>query len=135
MSSLVTFDAIDKEWQPMSRGQFEAVLGGAYELYLNRNRAPRIASDLAPKVLDFLHDGWPDRYELPDEIGLDFFQFSDYPREERIEFLRAMEAYYADFQRDHIDPRLSWMRELKELFTPAFQEVLALMREEIAATL
>ena len=45
-----------------------------------------------------------------------------------------MEAYYADFQRDQLDPGLTWMRERKEIFTPAFEEVIALMREELAAT-
>ncbi|MBG0800831.1 hypothetical protein IYW40_04910 [Methylocystis sp. H4A] len=134
MSSLVTFDAIDKEWLPISRGQFEAILGGAYELYLDRNKAPRIAEDLAPQVLGFLYDGWPSKYELPDGKALDFFEFSEYPREERIELFRAMEAYYADFQRDQLDPGLTWMRERKEIFTPAFEEVIALMREELAAT-
>lgn len=134
MSSLVTFDAIDKEWLPISLGQFEAILGGAYELYLDRNEAPRIAEDLAPQVLGFLHDGWPGKYGFPDGKALDFFEFSDHPREERIELLRAMEAYYADFQRDQLDPGLTWMRERKEIFTPAFEEVIALMREELAAT-
>jgi len=38
---------------------------------------------------------------------MDFFEFSDYPREERLELLRAMEAYYADFQRDQLDPGLN----------------------------
>lgn len=134
MSSLVTFDAIDKEWLPISRGQFEAILGGAYELYLDRSKAPRIAEVLWPKVLGFLHDGWPDKHEFPDGKGLDFLEFSDYPREERTELLRAMEAYYADFQRDQLDPGLTWMRERKEIFIPAFEEVIALMHEELAAT-
>lgn len=134
MSSLVTFDAIDKEWQPLSRGQFEAILGGAYELYLDHNRAPRIAKSLTPKVLYFLHDGWPDKYDLPEGEGLDFFEFSDYPGIERMELLRAMEAFYADFQRDQIDPGLSWMRERRTNFNAAFEEVIALMREELAAT-
>ncbi|MGE0195301.1 MAG: hypothetical protein AB7P48_06720 [Methylocystis sp.] len=65
---------------------------------------------------------------------MDFFKFSDYPREERIELLRAIEAYYADFQRDQLDPGVTWMRERKEIFTPAFEEVITLMREELAAT-
>jgi hypothetical protein len=134
MSSLVAFDAIDKEWLPISRGQFEAILGGTYELYLDRSKAPRIARDLAPQVLDSLHDGWPAKYEFPDGKALDFFKFSNYPREERLELLRAMEAYYADFQRDQLDPGLTWMRERKEIFTPAFEEVIGLMREELAAT-
>jgi hypothetical protein len=134
MSSLVTFDAIDKEWLPISRGQFEAILGGAYELYLDREAAPRAARELAPIFLEFQHDYWPDKYPEPDGADMDFFEFSDYPREERIELLRAMEAYYADFQRDQPDPGLNWMRERKEIFTPAFEEVIALMREEIAAT-
>ncbi|RNJ51172.1 hypothetical protein [Methylocystis hirsuta] len=134
MSSLVTFDAIDKEWLPLSRGQFESVLGGAYELYLDHNKAPHIAEDLAPQVLDFLHDGWPGKYEFPDGKALDFFEFSDYPREERIELLRAMEAYYADFQRDRLDPGLNWMRGRRPNFIAAFEEVIALMREELAAT-
>ncbi|NUJ79411.1 hypothetical protein HUN39_05125 [Methylocystis sp. FS] len=134
MSSLVTFDAIDKEWLPISRGQFEAILGGAYELYLDHSKAPRIAEDLAPQVLGFLHDGWPAKYGFPDGKALDFFEFSDHPREERLELLRAMEAYYADFQRNQLDPGLTWMRERKEIFTPAFEEVIALMREELAGT-
>ncbi len=134
MSSLVTFDAIDKEWLPISRGQFEAILGGAYELYLDRSKAPRIAEDLAPQVLGFLYDGWPSKYGFPDGKALDFFKFSYYPREERLELLRAMEAYYADFQRDQLDPGLTWMRERREIFIPAFEEVIALMREELAAT-
>ena len=41
---------------------------------------------------------------------MDFFEFSDYPREERLELLRAMEAYYADFRRDQLGPGLTWMR-------------------------
>ncbi len=85
-------------------------------------------------MLGFLHDGWPDKHEFPDGKGLDFLEFSDYPREERIELLRAMEAYYADFLRDQLDPGLTWMRERTEIFTPAFEEVIGLMREEIAAT-
>ena len=79
MSSLVTFDAIDKEWLPLSRGQFKSVLGGAYELYLDHSKAPGIAKDLWPQVLDFLHDGWPSKYELPNGKALDFFKFSDHP--------------------------------------------------------
>ncbi len=134
MSSLVTFDAIDKEWLPLSRGQFESVLGGAYELYLDHSKAPGIAKDLWPQVLDFLHDGWPSKYELPNGKALDLFEFSAHPRDEQFELLRAMEAYYADFQRDQLDPGLTWMRERKEIFTPAFEEVIALMREELAAT-
>ncbi|RNJ51168.1 hypothetical protein [Methylocystis hirsuta] len=134
MSSLVTFDAIDKEWLPLSRGQFESVLGGAYELYLDHSKAPGIAKVLWPKVLDFLHDSWPDKYEMPDGKGLDFFRFSNYPREERLELLRAMEAYYADFQRDQLGPELNWMRDRRPTFTAAFEEVIALMREELAAT-
>lgn len=134
MSSLVAFDAIDKEWLPLSRGQFESVLGGAYELYLDHNKAPRIAKDLWPKVLDFLHDGWPDKYKLPDGKGLDFFEFSKFPREERLELLRAMEAYFANFQRDQLGPELNWMRGRRPTFIAAFEEVIALMREELAAT-
>ncbi|MCQ4189694.1 hypothetical protein [Methylocystis suflitae] len=134
MSSLVTFDAIDKEWLPLSRGQFETVLGGAYELYLDHSKAPGIAKDLWPQVLDFLHDGWPSKYELPNGKALDFFEFSDHPREERIELLRAMEAYYADFQRDQLGPELNWMRGRRPTFIAAFEEVIALMREELAAT-
>ncbi|AZG75492.1 hypothetical protein [Methylocystis rosea] len=134
MSSLVTFDAIDKEWVPLSRGQFETVMGGAYELYLDHSKAPRIAEDLAPQVLDFLHDGWPSKYELPNGKALDFFEFSDHPREERLELLRAMEAYYADFQRDQLGPELNWMRGRRPNFIAAFEQVIALMREELAAT-
>jgi hypothetical protein len=134
MSSLVTSDAIDKELLPISRGQFEAILGEAYEFYLDRSKAPRFAKVLWPKVLGFLHDGWPDKHEFPDGKGQDFLEFSDFPREERIELLRAMEAYYVDFQGDQLDPGLTWMRERKEIFTPAFDEVIGLMREELAAT-
>lgn len=65
---------------------------------------------------------------------MDFFEFSDYPREERIELLRAMEAYYADFQRDQLDQGLNWMRERRTNFIAAFEEVIGLMREELAAT-
>lgn len=134
MSSLVTFDAIDKEWLPLSRGQFETVMGGAYELYLDHSKAPGIAKDLWPQVLDFLHDGWPSKYELPNGKALDFFKFSYYPREERLELLRAMEAYYADFQRDQLGPELNWMRGRRPTFIAAFEEVIAMMREELAAT-
>ncbi|MGD9545216.1 MAG: hypothetical protein AB7F41_02995 [Methylocystis sp.] len=134
MSSLVTFNAIQKNWLPISRGQFEAVLGGAYELYLDRRVAPLVARELAPISTEFQHDYWPDKYPEPDGADMDFFKFSDYPREERIELLRAIEAYYADFQRDQLDPGVTWMRERKEIFTPAFEEVITLMREELAAT-
>jgi hypothetical protein len=134
MSSLVTFSAIQKNWLPISRGQFEAVLGGAYELYLDRGAAPRAARELAPFFREFQHDYWPDKYPEPDGADMDFFEFSDYPREERIELLRAMEAYYADFQRDQLGPELNWMRGRRPNFTPAFEEVIALVREELAAT-
>ncbi|MBI5013447.1 MAG: hypothetical protein HZC06_12340 [Methylocystis sp.] len=71
---------------------------------------------------------------MPDGKGLDFLRFSNYPREERLELLRAMEAYYADFQRDQLGPELNWMRDRRPTFTAAFEEVIALMREEVAAT-
>lgn len=134
MSSLVTFDAIKKNWLPISRGQFEAILGGAYEIYLDQKKAPQVAKDLAPILLEFQHDYWPDRYPEPHGADMDYFEFSGYPRDERIELLRAVEAYFADFQRGQIDPGLSWMRDRKEIFIPAFKEVIALMREELAAT-
>ena len=134
MSALFTLDAINKNWLPISRGQFEAMLGGACDFYLDRESAPKIAKSVAPIVADFRHDYWPDKYPVLDGADMDFFEFSDFPRDERIELLRAMEAFYADFQRDQIDPGLSWMRERRTNFNAAFDEVIALMREELAAT-
>ena len=134
MSALFTLEAIDKNWLPISRGQFEAILGGACAFYLDRNKAPRITKSIAPMVADFRHDYWPEEYPSPAGADMDFFEFSDYPRQERIELLRAMEAYYADFRRDQLDPGLTWMRGRRPNFIAAFEEVIALMREELAAT-
>jgi hypothetical protein len=134
MSALFTLEAIDKNWLPISRGQFEAILGGACAFYLDRNKAPSITERIAPMVADFRHDYWPAEYAAPEGADIDFFEFSDYPREERLELLRAMEAYYADFQRDQLDPALNWMRGRRPNFIAAFEEVIALMREELAAT-
>jgi len=92
MSALFTLEAIDKNWLPISRGQFEAILGGACAFYLDRNKAPRIAESIAPMVADFRHDYWPEEYPAAEGADMDFFEFSDYPREERIELLRAIEA-------------------------------------------
>jgi hypothetical protein len=134
MSALFTLEAIDKNWLPISRGQFEAILGGACAFYLDRSKAPRITESIAPMVADFRHDYWPEEYPSPAGADMDFFEFSDYPREERLELLRAMEAYYADFQRDQLGPELNWMRGRQPNFIAAFEEVIALMREELAAT-
>ena len=134
MSALFTLEAIDKNWLPISRGQFEAILGGACAFYLDRNKAPRIAESIAPMVADFRHDYWPEEYPAAEGADMDFFEFSDYPREERIELLRAIEAYCADFQHDRLDPGLNWMRGRRPNFTAAFEEVIGLTHEELAAT-
>ena len=47
MSALFTLEAIDKNWLPISRGQFEAILGGASAFYLNRSKAPKITESIA----------------------------------------------------------------------------------------
>lgn len=134
MAALFTLEAINKNWLPLSRGQFEAILGGVCEFYLDRLKAPTVTKDVEQIHAAFIHDYWPDRQPLLKGDDTDLFEFSKYPHDERAEFLRAMEAFYADFQRDQMDPRLSWMRERRTNFNAAFEEVIALMRVEIAAT-
>jgi hypothetical protein len=134
MASLVAFTTIDKNWVPHSRGQFEVIFGALYELYLDKGKSPAICSDLLPKILDYLHCCWPDKYEQPDGLALDYVDFSKYPLAEKREVLRATERLLEDFRHNRLDPRLEWTWERKPQFISALSQFVALMREDIAAS-
>src|SRR5712691_2258268 len=134
MASLVVSEKTGKHWIPHSRGQFEVIFGALYELYIDRNKAPQFSANLLPKLKDYLHHCWPDRYEKPNGVGLDFFDFSKYPKPEKVEVLRATQHLLQDFEHDRLDPALSWNEERKADFISALREFIGLMREDIAAS-
>ena len=49
MAGSVVFEKIDKVL-PLSSGQFTAIFGAIYELYLDKDKAPDIAADLRPML-------------------------------------------------------------------------------------
>jgi hypothetical protein len=133
MASRVVSEKTGKYWLPHSHGQFQVIFGALYELYLDKNKVPLVCANLLPKLKDYLHHCWPERYEKPDGVGLDFFDFSQYPKREKIEVLRATECLLQDFERDRLDPDLRWNEERKGDFISALREFIGLMREDIAA--
>ena len=134
MASLVVSEKIGKCWIPHSRGQFEVILGALYELYLDKDKTPNVRAHWLPKLKGFLHYCWPDRYEKPDGIALDFVDFSQYPKAEKLEVLRATKRLLQDFEHDRLDPHLDWNEERKGTFISALREFIGLMREDIAAS-
>src|SRR5215216_1416978 len=104
MASLVFFESIDKDWIPHSRGMFEVIFSALYELYLDKSKASTIRAELLPKVQGHLYHCWPDKYEEPGGIGLDFVEFSRFPLSERAEVSRATLNLLHDFLYDRIDP-------------------------------
>jgi hypothetical protein len=133
MTSLVLFATIDKDWIHR-RGQFEVIFGALYELYLDKSRVPTICADLFPIIRGYLHDCWPDKYEEPNGLALDFLRFSDYPTAEQREVMRAAERLLQDFVHDRIDPDLQWGQDRKPYFISVLRELIDLMRAEIAAS-
>jgi hypothetical protein len=133
MASLVVSEKTGKYWIPDSRGQFEVIFGALYELYLDKNKAPHVCDNLLPKLTSYLHCCWPERYEKPDGVALDFFDFSKYPETEKVEVLRATEHLLHDFEHDRLDPHLHWSKGRKGVFISALRKFISLMREDIAA--
>jgi hypothetical protein len=133
MTSLVLFATIDKDWIHR-RGQFEVIFGALYELYLDKNKAPTICTDLLPILRRYLHNCWPEKYEEPNGVALDFLPFSDYPTAEQREVLRAAERLLQDFVHNRIDPHLRWGEDRKPYFISILRELIDLMRAEIAAS-
>jgi len=134
MASLVSFETIDKNWIPHSRGQFEVIFGALYELYLDKNKTPVVCVDIFPMVQRFLHCCWPDKYEKPIGIALDYVPFSDYQIMERREVLQATEKLLQDFIQDRLDPHLDWNWKRRPEFISALRQFISLMREDIAAS-
>jgi hypothetical protein len=134
MAPLVKSKKTGKYWLPHSRGQFEVIFGALYELYFDKSKVPLVCANLLPKLKRYLHHCWPERYEKPDGVGLDFFDFSQYPKPEKIEVLRATQHLLRDFEHDRLDPALSWNEERRADFISALREFIGLMREDIAAS-
>ena len=131
MTALVDFDRISAGWEP-SRGEFDVIFGGLYEIYLDQRKAPRFCKDIRPMVGPYLKWCWPSRY-IGEEIGaLEYFSFSDYPLEEQKELLRATEKYLNDFSANRVDPNLRWVKERKARFVDNFVQFLDLMKRELA---
>jgi len=134
MASLVSFETIDKDWIPYSKGQFEVIFGALYELYLDKRKAPHICAHLLPKLQRYLHYCWPEKYEDPDGVALDYVAFSRFPTAEKAEVLRATEKLLQDFMHDRLDPHIDWNWERKGDFISALRQFIALMREDIASS-
>src|SRR5215216_7271581 len=133
MASDVSFENIDKDWI-RRRGQFEVLFGALYELYIDQTKAPLACADIFPMIRGYLHDCWPDKYERPNGLALDYVPFSDYPTTEKRELLRATEKLWQDFVHDRLDSHLDWNTERKADFVSALRELIDLMREDIAAS-
>jgi hypothetical protein len=132
MAGPVVFEKIDKVL-PLSAGQFEAIFGAIYELYLNKDKASDIAADLRPMLSHYREYCWPDRYKNLPRCGYHGADVSRYPAQQRPELLRAAEHFLHDFERGRIEPRLYWNHEQPERFLSALREFVSLMRQEIAA--
>src|SRR2546425_11522667 len=121
MAGVVVFEKIDKVL-PLSSGQFEAIFGAIYELYLDKDKAPGIAADLRPMLGDYCEYCWPDKYKNLDRCGYLGANVSKYPASQRPELLRAGEHFLDDFENGRIEPRLYWDHAQPERFIAPLRE-------------
>jgi hypothetical protein len=132
MAGPVLFRKIGKAL-PLSSGQFAAIFGAIYELYLDKKKAPDIAADLRPMLGDYREYCWPEKYKNLECCGYHGATVSEYPASQRPELLRAAEHFLHDFESGRIEPRLYWDHREPEIFLSALREFVRLMREEMAA--
>ena len=132
MASLITFRKINKKWRS-SLSTYEVVFGGLVGFYLNRTLALDIYDDLYLQIGEYLHECWPQKFPKMEGQALDYFNFTEFPRRQQVEVLRASEAMLKDVEENRTDSHLIWDRSKKDNLVRILSEFIALMREELAA--
>jgi hypothetical protein len=132
MASLVVFRKINKRWRP-SLSTYEVVFGGLVGFYLNRTLAPNIYNDLYQQIGEYLYECWPRKFQKMEGQAIDYFNFTEFPRPQQVELLRASEAMLKDVEEERTDSHLIWDRSKKANLVQILSEFIALMREELAA--
>jgi hypothetical protein len=132
MVAMVSFDKIDKYWT-CSNGAYEIIFSGLYALYIDRSVANDICYRLEAQVGQHLHSCWPAKYEYWSGQMPGFLLFTDFPRPQQVELLRASEAMLRDVVADRVDPGLQLPPNRRDLYVKLMSEFTALMREELAA--
>jgi hypothetical protein len=131
MTGHVFFDNTARRWN-VRNGQFDIVLGIAYELYMPRAKDGELAAELKDNVGPWLHDWRPDRYPEPAGMGLRVLVFDKFPIDERKQLLAAVELVLRDFEEDLVDPTVVWTRERRDEFIDVSRTLVALMKQSLA---
>ena len=132
MTGMVSFHKIDKFFT-CSGGAYEIIFSGIYALYIDRSVANDICYRLEPQVGQHLHDCWPKKYRFWSGRAPEFLLFTDFPRPQQLELLRASEAMLRDVVADRVDPGLRLPPDRRDRYVRMLSELTALMREELAA--
>ena len=131
MVGMVSFDKIDKYWT-CSNGAYDIIFSGIYALYIDRSIASNICNVLEPQVGQHIHRCWPAKYEYWNGQAPEFLLFTDFPKAQQLELLRASEAMLRDVVADRVDPGLQLPRNRRDLYVELMSELTALMHEELA---
>jgi hypothetical protein len=133
MAGNVVFDSFDTKGWNVSNGIYEIILGTAYEIYLDKTRAPTFAKYCRDAFGPFLHESWPDHYaDEPSKTYYVLAMDKNIPRAEQYAIIEALEKLATAFDSDTVDPRVSWNRAKRQEFVNWTRDLISLMRRSLA---
>lgn len=131
MGAVVSFENIDDAWV-YRLAFFEVLLEHAVIRNSSREKLPSLYADVEREISQHLHEVDPATY--PDEGGsIGFIGFTDYPLDERREFLTAMKKGVEEIRTMARDGNYAWNFESKQKFVSLGEELIALMERSLAA--
>lgn len=129
MGAVVSFENIDDGW--VYRAVFfEVLLDHAVIRNSSRDKLPMLYPDVEREISQHLHEVDPVNY--PDEGGsLGLIVFTDYPIEERREFLAAMKRGVEEIRNMPRDGDFDWNFDSKHKFVLLGEELIDLMERSL----
>ena len=131
MGNVIAFENTDDSWL-YTRGMFEVLLYEAVFRHADRNKLSKMFPVVEHEISDFLPHVEPENYPGPGG-SLGYLSFTDFPREEREELLRAMKLGVEAIRSAEPSTGNYWYIRRTESFVRTGEELIEMMERSLEA--